>query len=98
MEGATNDLVIDNGNLTLDGSLTLLKGAAFGPGTYTLMTYGGTLTDDGFTLPAFPDGFSYTLDLSTPGDVNLVVSAAPEPATFAMGIPAALMLLRRRRR
>jgi hypothetical protein len=93
--GNTNDLVVDNGDLTLAG--TLIDPAVAGVGTYTLITYGGTLTNEGLTVDPFNPAFSYAVDLSTPGEVNLVVTAAPEPATFAIGIPAALMLLRRRR-
>jgi hypothetical protein len=36
--GAGNDFVVVNGDLTLDGRLSIIRGTNFGPGTYTLMT------------------------------------------------------------
>ena len=42
--GATNDLTVVNGALTLDGVLNIT--GAFAPGTYRLMNYTGALTDN----------------------------------------------------
>jgi fibronectin-binding autotransporter adhesin len=98
--GATNDLVAVLGDLDLDGSLSIARGTGFGAGTYTLFTYGGTLTDDGLTLPAAPAGLAYALDLSTQGFVNLVVTnpqVTPEAGTLGILVLGAGMLVRRRR-
>ncbi len=92
--GPTNDLIVIAGDLTLDGSLASAPGG--GPGTYTLFTYGGSLTDNGLNLPTLP-GDSLALDLSTPGEVNLIVTATPEPASLTLAVPAALLFLRRKR-
>lgn len=42
-----NDLVAVQGDLTLDGQLYLLDSSALQPGTYTLFTYSGELTNQG---------------------------------------------------
>jgi hypothetical protein len=39
-----NDLLAVQGGVVLDGRLTINPLSHFGPGTYTLMTYGGTAT------------------------------------------------------
>ncbi|MGN6369183.1 MAG: beta strand repeat-containing protein [Phycisphaerae bacterium] len=94
--GALNDLLIVDGDLTLSGSLSITEDASFGPGTYRLISYGGTLTYNGLALPNLV-GDSLALDLSTPGEVNLIVTAVPEPATLAVGLAGAAFLLGRRR-
>ncbi|KAB2658097.1 hypothetical protein F9K94_07830 [Brucella tritici] len=38
------------GNLTMDGTLDVDNTGGFGPGTYKLFTYDGTLTDDGLSF------------------------------------------------
>ncbi|KXO75889.1 autotransporter-associated beta strand repeat-containing protein [Brucella anthropi] len=38
------------GNLTMDGTLDVVNTGGFGPGTYKLFTYDGTLTDDGLSF------------------------------------------------
>ena len=91
--GPTNDLVVVNGDLTLDGQLTYGNGKTPVPGEYTLFTYGGVLTDDGLTVPA-----GDSVDLSVPGEVRLVVTAAPEAGTVcALGLGAVMVGWRRRR-
>jgi hypothetical protein len=85
------------GNLTLDGTLSLQPGASFGAGDYTLFTYTGSLTDDGLGLPTDPS-FVYSLNTGTPGSVILHVAAVPEPASLAiLGFGGVLLLGRRRR-
>src|SRR4029453_4417127 len=77
-----NDLMVINGNLILDGVLNVIPLANFGPGTYRLMNYSGTLTDNTMTLNPLPFPFTATVDTSTPGQVNLVV--VPEPGSLAL--------------
>src|SRR6185503_7614853 len=87
--GGTNDLIVVNGNLTLDGILnvTALTGFYdFGSGSsatnvYRLFNYTpGGLTDNILTLGSMPGGTRGFIDTSISGQVNLFV--IPEPATF----------------
>jgi hypothetical protein len=70
------------GNLTLGGTLNVTDGGGFTNGTYTLFTYGGTLSYDGLTIGSVPNtNFTYSISTNTAGQVNLVVeSVAPPPA------------------
>jgi len=78
-----NDLIEINGDLVLDGTLNVIGLDDFGPGVYTLMTYGGTLTDNGLELAPLPGDLPATIDLTTPGEVRLVVEAlTPAVALF----------------
>jgi fibronectin-binding autotransporter adhesin len=100
--GITYDAVNITGNFTLNGNLDVEALAGFGVGTYRLFTFGGTLTDNGLTLNSLPSGFNYSLDVNTLGGgyVDLIVTAVPEPSTYAMmgfGL-ATLWILRRRSR
>lgn len=91
-----NDLVVVNGNLVLDGVMTVIQLAGFGPGTYRLIDYSGTLTDNGLTLNPLAAPFNGSIDVSTPGQVNLVV--LPEPGSLALAGGLLAVGLRRRRR
>jgi hypothetical protein len=74
-------------------------------GTYDLITWGGTLTDNGVTLGALPDGFFGSLNVNL--DRNVLefqvfsaVVAVPEPAAWALlaaGLPSAWLWRRRSR-
>lgn len=74
------------GNLTLDGRLTIddPSGVGFGQGVYRLFNYGGTLTDNGLEVVALPDDSRYAIgdvQIQTVIDrqVNIVVGADPGP-------------------
>ncbi|MBZ9822831.1 autotransporter-associated beta strand repeat-containing protein [Mesorhizobium sp. CA4] len=74
--GALNDLTVVAGNLTLDGTINVAvaPGGTFSPGIYRVISYGGTLTDNGLdvgTIPS-PDFFVQT---SVANQVNLVNTA-----------------------
>ncbi len=71
--GAASDRIDIAGAFTLDGVLDLTPGAGFGNGTYRLMNYGGTLTDNGLGLGLAPAGYSYQVSAGA-GAVNLLVS------------------------
>ena len=113
--GGINDLVaVTNtlGNLSLDGTLnvTEIGGNNFininTPMAWTLITYGGTLTDNGLvpgTMPTLPSGWVYGIDTtSTAGKVLLTVTSVPEANAFlafglvAIGTGAAKFVRRRR--
>jgi autotransporter-associated beta strand protein len=72
--GANSDQVNVTGDLTLGGTLNISDAGGFGPGTYTLFTYGGTLSIGTLTLGATPASYTYAIDTSVPGQVNLVVA------------------------
>ena len=58
--GASNDLVVVNGQLTLAGTLNVANGPFFTSGNYTLFTY-GTITNNGLTLGTLPSGYTGTV-------------------------------------
>jgi fibronectin-binding autotransporter adhesin len=96
--GVQNDLVSVQGDLTLDGTLSISPLAGFIEATYRLIDYTGVLTNNGLTIdPAFlavyPGSFVNT---TIPQQVNLVV--IPEPSSVLMLTVGALALGLRRRR
>ncbi len=79
--GTANDLIVVNGNLVLNGGsitinpLSLLRKApAY---RYRLINYTGTLVNNGAPSVNIPQNYTGTLDLSTPGQVNLQVTGGP---------------------
>jgi polygalacturonase len=70
----TNRVVVV-GNLGLGGTNNIASGPGFGAGTYTLLTYTGTLSGSVPTLGSTPSGYTNTFDTSTAHKVNLIVSA-----------------------
>lgn len=100
----TGDLVTGVNALTLDGVLNIAESS---PGSFLSVTnaswrlfnYSGTLTDNALVLGALPavqSGVEFRLDLSTPGQVNLV-AAIPEPTALGLLLPALPLLGRRRK-
>jgi len=73
--GTSGDLLAVSGNLTLAGTLNVADSGGFTNTTYTLFTYGGSLTYNGLSLGALPSGYSYTIDTNTRGEVDLVVTS-----------------------
>ncbi len=92
--GTTNDLLVVNGNLTLDGTLDITNtgvGDGFGGGLYRLISYTGALTDQGLALGALPTGTDASkLEIQTAvaGQVNLFNGAAPNYAFWDGNNPA----------
>lgn len=89
------------GGLTLDGTLNVGAGTGFGPGTYVLIDYNGTLTDNGLALGSAPAGYNYQIRIDTVNkDVVLDVTPVPEPAglTAAVAVVGTWLARRRSRR
>jgi len=85
--GTNSDRVAVTGNLNLSGTLNLNNAGGLGNGTYTLFTYGGSLTLSGLTLGTVPSGKLYQIDTTTPGQVNVIVGVI---ATNVPAFPGAL--------
>lgn len=69
----SNDLIEINGNAIINGELVITNPNNLTPGTYTLITYSGGVTDRGLELPTIPG-----LTLSTSkgnGSIRLVADA-----------------------
>jgi hypothetical protein len=80
----TNQVAV-TGNLALGGTINVTSGPGFGAGTYTLLTYTGTLSGSLPTLGLTPGGpYTYSLDTSIAGQVNLnvLLPAPPAPTNF----------------
>ncbi len=77
MGSPLNDLTVVGGNLTLDGTLNVsaLAGSTFGPGLYRVISYGGTLTDNGLVLGTQPAGSANSVVTAIPGQVALLNAA-----------------------
>jgi len=67
------------GNLTLGGTNDISAGGGFTNGTYTVITYAGTLSGGLPVIGSTPTNFNYaySFDTSTPGKVNLIVTLPP---------------------
>lgn len=77
--GTSSDRLVARGDLTLGGTLTITDAGGFGPGTYTLITYGGELAAGTLLVTAAPAGYDYTVSTNTPGKINLIVALPPSP-------------------
>jgi fibronectin-binding autotransporter adhesin len=88
-----NDLLIVNGDLVLDGTLTVQRGAGFAAGEYPFLLYTGSLLDNGLSVT--DAAFEYALDTSTPGRIVLNVTAVPEASAGALLAMLAALLPRR---
>ena len=73
--GTASDRVDIVGNLTLDGVIDVTAGTGFAAGTYRIFNYSGTLTNNTLTVGTLPVGYTAVVDVSTPGDVDLIISA-----------------------
>jgi autotransporter-associated beta strand protein len=87
--GSLNDLIAVGGNLVLTGQIAVsLDFGGVLPdtnGSYTLLTYSGTLTGGAANLTAANTGrrFTYAFDDSVTGEIRVHVSGAPESLTWA---------------
>lgn len=99
-----NDLLDIEGNLTLDGVLNILDAGNFGPGSYKLMDYTGSITNLGVEIGSVPnDQLGYSVVVN-PGSVVLNVTTAPfvtlvpEPGCMTLILLAPAFTARRVRR
>ena len=71
--GRKKSAMVDGCPALRDGALQIIDLGGYGSGTYTLITYSGSLNDESLELTAMPDGFNAFLDTSNAGQVNLAV-------------------------
>jgi polygalacturonase len=72
--GTNTAALVVKGNLSLGGIVNVTAGGGFTNGTYTLITYTGTLSGGLPTFGSIPSGYGATFDTSSGGLVNLVVT------------------------
>jgi fibronectin-binding autotransporter adhesin len=72
--GPLNDLTEVGGDLVLDGTIDVAvsTGGSFDVGLYRVISYGGTLTDNGLDLGTLPAGTLAQVQTSVAGQVNLI--------------------------
>ena len=68
------------GNLALGGTNNFSAGGGFTNGTYTVMSYTGTLSGSAPTIGSVPSGFNYAFDIGTAGLVKFIVTPFAPPA------------------
>ncbi|MFW5801330.1 MAG: LamG-like jellyroll fold domain-containing protein, partial [Spirochaeta sp.] len=81
------DFVDINGDLVLDGTLNISDLGDLGAGTYDLLAWSGTLTDNGLVLGAVPEGWSsdmFTLSVLETGSGIVQLQVIPEPASILL--------------
>jgi len=81
--GSAGDQIVlsdANSDLTLAGTINITAGGVLSAGTYTIITYNRTLTNQTLNVGTVPSGFSATVDVSTLHSVKLVVATAVSPA------------------
>lgn len=91
--GTSSDKIAVTGNLTLDGTINVTDVTGFGPASYTILTYSGSLTNNtlsGGTLPA-----GYTANVSASGGfvyllVNRIIPPASTLSSEAFGAASVL--------
>ncbi len=96
--GGVNDLITVGGDLILDGEVEIDMLPGFGHGLYTLISYSGSLTDNGLTVGSIPPGYLLAVDTSLAGEVRLVVERYipeyfPVPGLNIVGLSILALLL-----
>ncbi len=71
--GPLNDLTTVHGNLTLDGTINVVAtpGGSFDPGIYRVISYDGSLTDNGLAIGSIPSS-GYYVQTAVANQFNLV--------------------------
>jgi polygalacturonase len=77
-------------NLMLGGTIKFANGVGFTNGTYTLLTYAGSLKGNLPALTGNPAGFNYvySLNTNTLGQVNLLAQSPPSPVVTSFILSA----------
>ncbi|PZQ82369.1 MAG: hypothetical protein DI549_11425, partial [Ancylobacter novellus] len=73
------------GDVTLAGTLNVNAAPDFGIGIYRIMSYGGSLTDNGISMGVVPNGLAGGVQTSIAGSVNLFIENADIPILFWNG-------------
>jgi fibronectin-binding autotransporter adhesin len=82
--GASSDLTVVNGDLTLDGVVNVTNSGGLGNGNYTLIAYTGSLSDNTLNVGTLPSPFSGSISNDLVNKrVVLVVSGGAPPDPFA---------------
>ena len=84
--GTNAATVAVKGRLTLGGQLNVSAGDGFTNGTYSLMTYAGSVDGNLPSLGSVPTNFNCALDTNTAGLVKLVVGSVPQPSLVATNL------------
>ncbi|MFN4298016.1 MAG: autotransporter-associated beta strand repeat-containing protein [Brevundimonas sp.] len=88
----TSDALFDvAGDLTLDGTLDITDAGDFGAGVYGLITYGGSLTNNGLAIGDLPVGYSagrLAVQTAVAGRINLVNAGLADLLFWDGGDPA----------
>jgi autotransporter-associated beta strand protein len=86
--GTSSDRLVAGGDLTVGGTLEIRDAGGFGPGTYTLITYGGALNAGSLRVTAAPEGYFYDINTGVSGEVQLVVTLPPPVPAAPSGLAA----------
>jgi hypothetical protein len=87
--GSAGDLIQVNGDLTLDGVVNVMALTGFGAGSFPLIDYTGSLTNETLNVGALPAGHTAAVDTASSGTVNLIVDpAGPGQLKPAVPVPA----------
>ncbi|MEI6196583.1 MAG: hypothetical protein WCS42_19885, partial [Verrucomicrobiota bacterium] len=84
---ANNGMFRVNGNLTLDGTLSLTDLGGMGVGVYTNFYYSGTLVSNGLAISGGPMGSTVVVDTGTPHYVLMRVLAGSLSPAAGDGVP-----------
>jgi polygalacturonase len=80
--GTNASTIVVRSNLVLNGTIDIAtNGTSFGPGSYTIFTYGNSFsgTPQLGTTPATGHAYLYSLSTGTPKQVNFLVATPPPP-------------------
>jgi polygalacturonase len=84
--GSTPSTIIIRSNLALAGTINVGAGPGFAAGTYTLLSYAGTLTWNSPALASLPGtlpaGYAFSFNTNTPGQVKVLVTSS-SPVTLS---------------
>ncbi|MFP4015209.1 MAG: autotransporter-associated beta strand repeat-containing protein, partial [Chitinispirillaceae bacterium] len=75
--GATSDTVAVENDLVLDGVLNITDLDGFREGSYTILTYSGSLTDNTLEIGTAPLGYNYEI-IASDGEVKLNIASSHE--------------------